>query len=100
MRSRGGGCHELPWHSVLIRNGALVVEVAASFPRAVPCRGTWGCCELSQGSAVTPNPHPQVHYVAVAALVWMFSRYDLPARLRLPLAALLGLSLYKAFLLE
>ncbi|XP_032651250.1 BOS complex subunit TMEM147 isoform X2 [Chelonoidis abingdonii] len=41
-----------------------------------------------------------VHYIAMAALVWMFTRYDLPKRYRLPLTLLLGLSVYKAFFME
>ncbi|XP_028921157.1 transmembrane protein 147 [Ornithorhynchus anatinus] len=41
-----------------------------------------------------------VHYIAVSALVWMFSRYDLPRHFRLPLTLLLGLSVYKGFVLE
>ncbi|XP_073426491.1 BOS complex subunit TMEM147 isoform X2 [Dendrobates tinctorius] len=41
-----------------------------------------------------------VHYMAVAALVWMWTRYDLPAHFRLPVTVLLGLSMYKAFLLD
>ncbi|XP_059500296.1 BOS complex subunit TMEM147, partial [Stegostoma tigrinum] len=41
-----------------------------------------------------------VHYITVAGLVWMFSRYDLPRHYRFPIALLLGLSVYKAFLLE
>ncbi|XP_072911658.1 BOS complex subunit TMEM147 isoform X1 [Hemitrygon akajei] len=41
-----------------------------------------------------------VHYVAMAGLVWMFSRYDLPKHYRLPIAILLGLSVYKLFLME
>ncbi|XP_074837167.1 BOS complex subunit TMEM147 isoform X1 [Carettochelys insculpta] len=46
-------------------------------------------------------PRPSaVHYIAMAALVWMFTRYDLPKRYRLPLTLLLGLSVYKAFFME
>ncbi|XP_069802532.1 BOS complex subunit TMEM147 [Dendropsophus ebraccatus] len=41
-----------------------------------------------------------VHYMAVAALVWMWTRYDLPAHFRLPVTVLLGLSMYKAFLMD
>ncbi|XP_038669398.1 transmembrane protein 147 isoform X3 [Scyliorhinus canicula] len=41
-----------------------------------------------------------VHYITMAGLVWMFSRYDLPRHYRLPIAVLLGLSVYKAFLME
>ncbi|XP_078060580.1 BOS complex subunit TMEM147 [Mustelus asterias] len=41
-----------------------------------------------------------VHYITMAGLVWMFSRYDLPRHYRLPIAVLLALSVYKAFLME
>uniref|UniRef100_A0A7N4NSM5 BOS complex subunit TMEM147 n=1 Tax=Sarcophilus harrisii TaxID=9305 RepID=A0A7N4NSM5_SARHA len=41
-----------------------------------------------------------VHYIAVSALVWMFTRYDLPRNFRPPLTLLLGISVYKAFILE
>ncbi|XP_072836457.2 BOS complex subunit TMEM147 isoform X2 [Pogona vitticeps] len=41
-----------------------------------------------------------VHYIAMAALVWMFTRYDLPKHYRLPLTFLLGVSVYKAFFME
>ncbi|NP_001086527.1 transmembrane protein 147 [Xenopus laevis] len=41
-----------------------------------------------------------VHYMAVAALVWMWTRYDLPTHYRLPVTVLLGLSMYKAFLMD
>ncbi|KAF7235698.1 hypothetical protein EYD10_17485 [Varanus komodoensis] len=41
-----------------------------------------------------------VHYIATAALVWMFTRYDLPKHYRLPLTFLLGISVYKAFFME
>lgn len=42
----------------------------------------------------------QVHYIAMAAVVWMFTRYDLPKSFRLPVTVLLGLCVYKAFLME
>uniref|UniRef100_V9LBG7 BOS complex subunit TMEM147 n=1 Tax=Callorhinchus milii TaxID=7868 RepID=V9LBG7_CALMI len=41
-----------------------------------------------------------VHYISMAGLVWMFSRYDLPKHYRVPIAVLLGLTVYKAFLME
>uniref|UniRef100_A0A3B4DD17 BOS complex subunit TMEM147 n=1 Tax=Pygocentrus nattereri TaxID=42514 RepID=A0A3B4DD17_PYGNA len=41
-----------------------------------------------------------VHYIAMAAVVWMFTRYDLPKSFRLPVTVLLGLCVYKAFLME
>ncbi|KAM9299214.1 BOS complex subunit TMEM147 [Gastrophryne carolinensis] len=41
-----------------------------------------------------------VHYMAVAALVWMWSRYDLPNHFRLPVTVLLAMSMYKAFLID
>merc|ERR1712131_454699 len=41
-----------------------------------------------------------VHYIAMAAVVWMFTRYDLPKTFRLPVTVLLGLCVYKAFLME
>ncbi|XP_061453527.1 BOS complex subunit TMEM147 isoform X3 [Rhineura floridana] len=41
-----------------------------------------------------------VHYIVTAALVWMFTRYDLPKHYRLPLTFLLGASVYKAFFME
>lgn len=41
-----------------------------------------------------------VHYIAMAALVWMFTRYDLPKHYRLPVTFLLGVGVYKAFLME
>ncbi|XP_078060583.1 BOS complex subunit TMEM147-like [Mustelus asterias] len=41
-----------------------------------------------------------VHYITMAGLVWMFSRYDLPRHYRLPIAVLLALSVDKAFLME
>lgn len=42
----------------------------------------------------------QVHYIAMAAVVWMFTRYDLPKSFRLPVTVLLALCVYKAFLME
>ena len=41
-----------------------------------------------------------VHYIAMASVVWMFTRYDLPKSFRLPVTVLLGLCVYKAFLME
>ncbi|CAM4704302.1 BOS complex subunit TMEM147 [Siphateles boraxobius] len=41
-----------------------------------------------------------VHYIAMAAVVWMFTRYDLPKSFRLPVTVLLGLCVYKGFLME
>uniref|UniRef100_A0A673J9Z9 BOS complex subunit TMEM147 n=1 Tax=Sinocyclocheilus rhinocerous TaxID=307959 RepID=A0A673J9Z9_9TELE len=41
-----------------------------------------------------------VHYIAMAAVVWMFTRYDLPKSFRLPVTILLGLCVYKGFLME
>ncbi|KAM4567791.1 transmembrane protein 147 [Fundulus heteroclitus] len=41
-----------------------------------------------------------VHYIAMAAVVWMFTRYDLPKSFRLPVTVLLALCVYKAFLIE
>ncbi|TWW79540.1 Transmembrane protein 147 [Takifugu flavidus] len=41
-----------------------------------------------------------VHYIAMAAVVWMFTRYDLPKSFRLPVTVLLALCVYKAFLME
>uniref|UniRef100_A0A8C6SBK5 BOS complex subunit TMEM147 n=1 Tax=Neogobius melanostomus TaxID=47308 RepID=A0A8C6SBK5_9GOBI len=41
-----------------------------------------------------------VHYIAMAAVVWMFTRYDLPKSYRLPVTVLLALCVYKAFLME
>lgn len=42
----------------------------------------------------------QVHYIAMAAVVWMFTRYDLPKSFRPPVTILLGLCVYKGFLME
>lgn len=36
----------------------------------------------------------------MAAVVWMFTRYDLPKSFRLPVTVLLALCVYKAFLME
>ncbi|KAI3360789.1 hypothetical protein L3Q82_013021 [Scortum barcoo] len=41
-----------------------------------------------------------VHYIAMAAVVWMFTRYDLPKSFRLPVTVLLALCVYKAFLMD
>ncbi|XP_068999396.1 BOS complex subunit TMEM147 isoform X3 [Embiotoca jacksoni] len=41
-----------------------------------------------------------IHYIAMAAVVWMFTRYDLPKTFRLPVTVLLALCVYKSFLME
>uniref|UniRef100_A0A3Q3ELX6 BOS complex subunit TMEM147 n=1 Tax=Labrus bergylta TaxID=56723 RepID=A0A3Q3ELX6_9LABR len=41
-----------------------------------------------------------IHYIAMAAVVWMFTRYDLPKSFRLPVTVLLALCVYKSFLME
>uniref|UniRef100_A0A803TL46 BOS complex subunit TMEM147 n=1 Tax=Anolis carolinensis TaxID=28377 RepID=A0A803TL46_ANOCA len=41
-----------------------------------------------------------VHYITMAALVWMFTCYYLPKHYQLPLTFLLGIGVYKAFFME
>ncbi|CAM9762194.1 BOS complex subunit TMEM147 isoform X2 [Petromyzon marinus] len=55
----------------------------------------WKYIQMSLDSNIT-----LAHYVAAAALVWMWSRYDLPRGLTPIVSALLALAVYRNFLVE
>ncbi|CAM4535090.1 unnamed protein product [Lepidochelys olivacea] len=65
------------------------VQVHSSLGGALGIEFDWKYIQMSVDSNIS-----LVHYIAMAALVWMFTRYNLP------LTLLLGLSIYKAFFME
>ncbi|KAK3541656.1 hypothetical protein QTP86_034661, partial [Hemibagrus guttatus] len=88
---------------VMSRNGmtwkhGIKEPLKMCIPLWVGARGIefdWKYIQMSFDSNIS-----LVHYIAMAAVVWMFTRYDLPKSFRLPVTVLLGLCVYKAFLMD
>ncbi|XP_029432202.1 transmembrane protein 147 isoform X2 [Rhinatrema bivittatum] len=98
VMSRNAGKGE--YKIMVAATGWATAELVMSrcIPLWVGARGIefdWKYIQMSIDSNIS-----LVHYIVMAALVWMFTRYDLPKHHRLPVTFLLGLSVYKAFLME
>ncbi|XP_030067975.1 BOS complex subunit TMEM147 isoform X3 [Microcaecilia unicolor] len=98
VMSRNAGKGE--YKIMVAATGWATAELVMSrcIPLWVGARGIefdWKYIQMSIDSNIS-----LVHYIVMAALVWMFTRYDLPKHYRLPVTFLLGLSIYKTFLME
>ncbi|XP_018424270.1 PREDICTED: transmembrane protein 147 isoform X2 [Nanorana parkeri] len=106
-----GNCFALAYFPYFITYKCSGLSEYNAFWRCVQAGATYLCVQLCKmlflatffptwEGAVGAYDFIGVHYMAIAALVWMWTRYDLPTHFRLPVTVLLGLSMYKAFLMD